>query len=238
MPSATSPAATSTRRSRSGWWSGGGSAAGDLLPYVVAQVAGAIAGAAILYLIASGKAGFDCRRRLRLERLRRPFARRLLDDRGAGGRGRHDLLLPDDHPRRHRRTRAERLRADRDRPRPHAHPPDQHPGDQHLGESGAQHRPGGVRRRLGACAALAVLGGAAARRALPPAWCTGWSAATAARPRASKARPALPPCRSRGTEVPLPGSNRAAPAQACVGARRVRDRARRSRASRRPRSRP
>ena len=33
--------------------------AGDLLPYVVAQVAGAIAGAAILYLIASGKAGFD-----------------------------------------------------------------------------------------------------------------------------------------------------------------------------------
>jgi len=33
--------------------------AGDLLPYVIAQVAGAIAGAAILYLIATGKAGFD-----------------------------------------------------------------------------------------------------------------------------------------------------------------------------------
>jgi aquaporin Z len=31
----------------------------DLVPYVVAQVAGAIAGAGILYLIASGKAGFD-----------------------------------------------------------------------------------------------------------------------------------------------------------------------------------
>jgi aquaporin Z len=31
----------------------------DLLPYVVAQVAGAIVGAGILYLIASGKAGFD-----------------------------------------------------------------------------------------------------------------------------------------------------------------------------------
>src|SRR5215204_5227414 len=30
----------------------------DVLPYVVAQVAGAIAGAGILYLIASGKAGF------------------------------------------------------------------------------------------------------------------------------------------------------------------------------------
>src|ERR1700750_524308 len=33
--------------------------ASDVLPYVVAQVVGAIAGAGILYLIASGKAGFD-----------------------------------------------------------------------------------------------------------------------------------------------------------------------------------
>ena len=31
----------------------------DFVPYVIAQVAGAVAGAAILYLIASGKAGFD-----------------------------------------------------------------------------------------------------------------------------------------------------------------------------------
>jgi aquaporin Z len=31
----------------------------DVIPYIVAQVAGAIAGAAILYVIASGKAGFD-----------------------------------------------------------------------------------------------------------------------------------------------------------------------------------
>jgi aquaporin Z len=33
--------------------------AADVLPYVGAQVAGAIVGAAVLYLIASGKAGFD-----------------------------------------------------------------------------------------------------------------------------------------------------------------------------------
>src|SRR5215471_5694789 len=33
--------------------------ASDLLPYVIAQVVGAIAGAAALYVIASGKAGFD-----------------------------------------------------------------------------------------------------------------------------------------------------------------------------------
>src|SRR5262249_31965623 len=33
--------------------------ASDLLPYVIAQVAGGIAGAGVLYVIASGKAGFD-----------------------------------------------------------------------------------------------------------------------------------------------------------------------------------
>lgn len=33
--------------------------AAQLLPYVVAQVLGAVAGAAVLYLVASGKAGFD-----------------------------------------------------------------------------------------------------------------------------------------------------------------------------------
>ncbi|MGZ5251130.1 MAG: aquaporin Z [Caldimonas sp.] len=38
---------------------GGRFRAADLVPYVLAQVAGAIAGAAVLYLVASGKAGFD-----------------------------------------------------------------------------------------------------------------------------------------------------------------------------------
>ncbi len=38
---------------------GGRFRAGDLLPYVIAQVAGAIVGAGVLYVIASGKAGFD-----------------------------------------------------------------------------------------------------------------------------------------------------------------------------------
>jgi aquaporin Z len=42
-----------------GLWAAGRFETRDLLPYIVAQVAGAVAGAGVLYLVASGKAGFD-----------------------------------------------------------------------------------------------------------------------------------------------------------------------------------
>src|SRR5262245_29337656 len=42
-----------------GLWAAGRFPGSQLLPYVVAQVLGAIVGAGVLYLIASGKAGFD-----------------------------------------------------------------------------------------------------------------------------------------------------------------------------------
>jgi aquaporin Z len=42
-----------------GLWCGGRIPAGDVLPYIAAQVLGGVAGAGILYLIASGAPGFD-----------------------------------------------------------------------------------------------------------------------------------------------------------------------------------
>ena len=102
--------------------------------------------------------------RLRRERLRRALAGRLLARRGLRGRGGADVLLPD------------RILGSTDRRAPagfapiaiglgaHPHPPRRHPGHQHVGEPGAQHRPGPLRRRLGARAAVALLGRADRRR--------------------------------------------------------------------------
>jgi aquaporin Z len=42
-----------------GLWAGGRFPASQLLPYIAAQVLGGLVGAGVLYLVASGKAGFD-----------------------------------------------------------------------------------------------------------------------------------------------------------------------------------
>ncbi|EPY4331729.1 aquaporin Z [Klebsiella variicola] len=42
-----------------GLWAGGRITFSDVIPYIIAQVIGGIAAAGVLYLIASGKAGFD-----------------------------------------------------------------------------------------------------------------------------------------------------------------------------------
>ena len=99
------------------------------------------------------------------------------------------------------------LAAGRHRPLPHHHPPGLDPGDQHLGESGPQHRAGPHRRRVGAGAALDVLGGAAHRRS---ARCGGvWRGGHAARHGRACRRQAVgssrvQPSRLAGTLVSLP----------------------------------
>ena len=147
-----------------GLWAGGRFKAAELPPYIVAQVLGAIAGAGVLYVIASGKAGFD---------VHAGFASNGFGEHSPGGYslaagfvcevvmtfGFLFVILGATHG-----NAPRGLRADRHRALPDADPSRQHPGDQHVGESGAQHRAGAVRRRLGARAALAVLARPADRR--------------------------------------------------------------------------
>jgi glycerol uptake facilitator-like aquaporin len=83
-----------------GLWAGGRFPAKGLLPYIAAQVVGGIVGAGVLYLIASGKAGFDLAGGFASKRLRRPLSRQVFPDVGAGHRDRHDLHVPHRDPRR------------------------------------------------------------------------------------------------------------------------------------------
>ncbi len=138
--------------------------ASELVPYVVAQVLGGIAGAGVLYLIASGKAGFD---------LAGGFASNGYGEHSPGGYSLQAALVCEVVMTfmfllvilgRDGQARAGRLRRNSDRSRADAHPSRQHPGDEHVGEPRAQHGPGDLRRRMGALAAVALLGRADHRR--------------------------------------------------------------------------
>jgi hypothetical protein len=143
-----------------GLWAGGRFPAKDLPGYIIAQVAGGIAGAGILYLIASGHAGFD---------VHAGFASNGYGEHSPGGYGLTAALvceivmtfaflfviLGSTHSR-----APAGFAAHRHRPVPDLDPPDLHPGDQHQRQSGPLDGARFVRRRLGAGSAVAVLGSA------------------------------------------------------------------------------
>ena len=146
-----------------GLWAGGRFKTGDVLPYIIAQVIGAIVAAAILYAIASGKpgwvpGGFASNGYGELSPGKYSLGACFLTEvvatffflfviigstsqRGGGRLCRHpDRAVPDPDP------------------------SDHDPGHQHLGQPRSQHRAGAVRRRALYRAAVAVLAGADHRR--------------------------------------------------------------------------
>jgi len=135
---------------------------GELVPYWAAQLFGSFCAAGMLYVIASGTAGFAAG----------GFASNGYGELSPGGYSMLAALVievvltagvPGGDPRRDLGCGAGRLCADRHRAGADAHPPYLDPGDQHLGQSGALDQRRLLCRYGGCRPAVAVLGGAARR---------------------------------------------------------------------------
>ena len=138
-----------------GLWIGGRFDIKELLPYIGAQVLGGIAGAAILYQIASGQPGFELG----------GFAANGYGEHSPGGYSMMAALLCEvvmtfmflivilgaTH------SKAPAGVGHWSRPYPDS--PDQHTGYQHFGKPGQKYEPGNICRRLGHGTIVAFLGG-------------------------------------------------------------------------------
>ncbi|MDR6253229.1 aquaporin Z [Klebsiella variicola] len=148
-----------------GLWAGGRFPAKEVIGYIIAQVVGGIIAAAVLYVVASGKAGFDA--------AASGFASNGYGEHSPGGFSMLSAIVieivltcgfllvihgaTDKHAPAGFAPIAIGLALT-------PHPFDQHSGYQHLGQPGAQHRGSDFPGRLGSAAAVAVLGHADRRR--------------------------------------------------------------------------
>jgi hypothetical protein len=142
-----------------GLWAGGRFKTADVIPYIIAQVVGAIVAAAVLYAIASGKpdwvpGGFASNGYGDLSPGKYNLASCFVIEVVA------TLLLLVRHHRHHLERRGRRVCWNTHRTLPDAHSPLPDPGHQCLGQPGAKHRSGAVCRRSIYRPALAVLAGA------------------------------------------------------------------------------
>ena len=151
---------------------GGRFPAAHLLPYCVAQVGGAIVAAAVLFVIASGRAGFDPSAGFASNGFGSLSPGQVRRGCGDRRRSRDDVHVPDRHSRCHASARSGGIRRRGDRTCLDPHSPRQHSGHEHVGESSPQYRARPLRGDGLHPAALAVLARSAGGRGAAAAWST------------------------------------------------------------------
>lgn len=131
----------------------------ELLPYVVAQVLGAIVGSGALYVIASGKEGFSLAGGFASNGYRSPLARWLFVTGMFRGRGSADAVFPASDIWFHGRSRSQGFRSHRHRAVPYPDPSDFHSRHEHFRQSSAEYGPCDILSGVGGGSVMAFLGG-------------------------------------------------------------------------------